>query len=117
MAAGRNAMSTRWAFPAQSPREQRRSRASKRGISSEQSSPAAPNKAFTWDGFWSGQVDRLTSERNRAEYRGSAIASVLRFIDAMAIATGKERAIPPRSKDEGLPGPISVKNSYAHDQV
>jgi hypothetical protein len=26
----------------------------------------------------------------------------------MAIATGKERVIPPRSKDAGLPGPISV---------
>src|SRR6266699_2495970 len=109
MAAGRNATSTRWASPAQNPRERRRSKASKRGISSKQLSPAAANKASTLDGFWSGQVDHLTSERNRAEYRGSAIASVLRFIDAMAIATGKERAIPPRSKDEGLPGPISVK--------
>jgi len=47
----------------------------------------AANKASTLDGFWSGQVDHLTSERNRTEYRGSAIASVLRFIDAMAITT------------------------------
>src|SRR5438034_9043317 len=109
MAAGRNATSTQWASPAQSPKEPRRSKASKRGISSEQSSPVAPNKVSTLDGFWCGQVDHLTSERNKTEYRGSAITSVLRFIDAMAIATGKERAIPPRSKDAELPGPSSVK--------
>src|SRR2546428_14181948 len=91
------------------PKEQRRSGDTKQGIWSEPWSRPAPNKASTLDGFWFEQVDHLISERDRAGCKESAIASARRFIAAMAIAIRKDRAIPPRSKDAGVPGPISVR--------
>jgi hypothetical protein len=48
------------------------------------------------------------SERNKVGSRGLATASVPWFIAAMAIVTCMERATLPRSKDAGLPGPVSV---------
>src|SRR5260370_41861954 len=107
MGAGRNATSTSLAFPAPSPKGQRRSRAFKPGIWSGQPSRQGASKASILDGCWCGPVAPLTSAQNKAGCRASAIGFAPQFIAAMAIATKSERAIPPRSKDARPPGPIS----------
>src|SRR5215467_12897954 len=104
MRAARNAMSTRLAFLAPNPKEVNRSRASRQEIWFGQLSRAARNKASTWDEFWSGPVAHLIYGPNKAGYKASAIASVRRFIAAMAIATRSERSMdriaPPRPPDK-----------------
>ena len=77
-----------------------------------------------WGECWFGPVAHLIYGPNKAGYKASAIASVRRFIAAMAIATrsersmdritpprppSKERAIPPPDKSRGHPGAVLVK--------
>src|SRR5215469_4473373 len=117
MAVGRSAMSTRSASLAPSPKEPKRSRASRQGIWFGLLSQLAPNKVLTWGEYWCGLVDRLTSERNKAGCRAPAIGFAPRFIAAMATAIKREyhmyRRTPTRRprKESAIPPPHRITGS------
>jgi hypothetical protein len=98
MGAGRCATSINGGFLAPGPRERRRSRACRRAIWSEHRSRLGKSRGDMLGESWCARVDHLTSKRNKAACRASAIASACQFIARMATVTP-----PPSSCDQEEP--------------